>query len=125
MGLCGFLNPKDERFISTVKAIQRELVEKNVVRRYLYDDGLPGVEGGFLLCTAWLIEALALMGRLDEARTMFDAYLCFQGPTGLLPEQWDPQHGIAMGNFPQAYSHIGLINCACTISEGLREGHAG
>jgi len=125
MGLCGFLNPKDDRFSSTVRAIQRELVENNVVRRYLYDDGLPGVEGGFLLCTAWLVEALALMGRLDDARTMFDAYLAFQGPTGLLPEQWDPQHGVAMGNFPQAYSHIGLINCACTISEGLREGHSG
>ncbi|MGH7241982.1 MAG: trehalose-phosphatase [Phycisphaerales bacterium] len=125
MGLCGFIDPKEERFASTVNAIQRELVEGNVVRRYLYDDGLPGVEGGFLLCTAWMIESLALMGRMDEAQTMFGAYTTFQGPTGLLPEQWDPIHKIAMGNFPQAYSHIGLINCACTISDGLREKHAG
>lgn len=125
MGLCGFIDAKDDRFASTVNAIQRDLVEGNVVRRYLYDDGLPGVEGGFLLCTAWMVEALALMGRTESARAMFNSYASFQGPTGLLPEQWDPMHNVAMGNFPQAYSHIGLINCACTISDGLRERHAG
>lgn len=125
MGLTGFLDPSDERFASTVAAIERELVEGNVVWRYHYEDGLPGIEGGFLLCTAWLIECLAIMGRMASARQLFDTYLSFQGPTGLLPEQWDPRHGIAMGNFPQAYSHIGLINCACTISEGLRARHAG
>jgi trehalose-phosphatase len=125
MGLCGFLDPKDDRFVATVHAIQRDLVEGNVVRRYLYDDGLPGIEGGFLLCTAWMVEALALMGRTESARVLFDAYVAFQGPTGLMPEQWDPKHNVAMGNFPQAYSHIGLINCACTISDGLREAHAG
>ncbi|MBS0192381.1 MAG: trehalose-phosphatase [Phycisphaerales bacterium] len=116
MGLCGFLEPKDDRYVSTVLAVQRELQEENVVRRYLYDDGLTGIEGGFLLCTAWMIEALAMTGRVESARAMFEEYLKLQGPTGLMAEQWDPRHGVAMGNFPQAYSHIGLINCACTLS---------
>lgn len=117
MALFGFIDPHDERFIATVSAIQRDLVEGQVVKRYLYDDGLPGVEGGFLLCTAWLIECLALMGKHESARAMFETYLSLQGPTGLMAEQWDPVHGIAMGNFPQAYSHVGLINCACALAQ--------
>lgn len=125
MGLTGFIEPTDERFVATVHAIHRELMEGDVLHRYFYEDGLPGIDGGFLLCTAWLIEAFVLIGRTETAQAMFESYLKLQGPTGLLAEQWDPKHGAAMGNFPQAYSHVGLINCACVISERLGAARSG
>lgn len=125
MGLCGFIDPKDERFASTINAIETDLVEDHIVRRYLYDDGLPGIEGGFLLCTAWMIEALALTGRVESAKAMFEHYASLQGPTGLMAEQWDPRDRIAMGNFPQAYSHVGMINCACALASLSGEMHSG
>jgi GH15 family glucan-1,4-alpha-glucosidase len=81
------------------------------------DDGLPGGEGGFHLCTAWLIEAYLLTGRRDEAEELFGHLAAAAGPTGLLPEEYDPVSERSLGNHPQAYSHIGLIRCAQRLAE--------
>jgi GH15 family glucan-1,4-alpha-glucosidase len=110
--LSGFLPPSDARVAGTVAAVERTLRDGAIVYRYRYDDGLPGREGGFLLCTTWLIEALALVGRLDDARVLYDRYVGLAGPTGLFAEQHDPEREIALGNVPQAYSHAGLIRAA-------------
>lgn len=115
VGLTGFIAPDDPRFAQTVAMVERELLRGPTVYRYRYDDGLPGVEGGFLLCTSWLIEARALLGRIDEARELFDAYTRLAGPTGLLAEEFDPIHKVSLGNHPQAYSHLGLINAALAL----------
>ena len=117
VGLSSLLPPDDQRFISTVEQIQKRLRKGPTVVRYLYDDGLPGAEGGFHLCTAWLIESLALIGRRDEARSMLDEYVRLSGPTGLMSEEFDPESETSLGNFPQAYSHLGLINCAVLLSQ--------
>lgn len=118
IGLTGLLPPDDPRFIGTVEAVSRELRSGDAVYRYRYDDGLPGLEGGFNLCTSWLIESLAVIGRRDEARAMLERYAALAGPTGLMSEQFDPETGLALGNFPQAYSHLGLINAAVRLSGG-------
>jgi trehalose 6-phosphate phosphatase len=114
-GLSGLLAPNDERFAATVAAVERELREGPTVFRYRYDDGLPGIEGGFHLATTWLIESYAIMGRWADARRLFDEYANLVGPLGLLSEEYDPDRRQALGNFPQAYSHIGLINAACRL----------
>ena len=116
IGLSGLLPPDDSRFVSTLKAVESELRDGQTVYRYRHDDGLPGVEGGFLICASWLIEAYALIGQLDDARALFDRYLDLCGPTGLLPEQYDPASERLLGNHPQAYSHLGLINAAIALS---------
>ena len=82
------------------------------VYRYHRDDGLPGAEGGFHLCAAWMIEAYLLTGRRTEAEELFDQLVDAAGPTGLLPEEYDPIAERSLGNHPQAYSHLGLIRCA-------------
>ena len=115
IGLCGLLPPDDARYVKTVRAIERELRNGPVVYRYRLDDGLPGIEGGFLICTAWLIEAYAAIGQVEEARTLFDRYLDLAGATGLLSEQYDPSAEQMLGNHPQAYSHIGLIKAALAL----------
>lgn len=116
IGLSGLLPPDDSRFVSTLKAVESELRDGQTVYRYRHDDGLPGIEGGFLICTSWLIEAYALIGQIDDARALFDRYLDLCGPTGLLPEQYDPTTERLLGNHPQAYSHLGLINAAIALS---------
>ena len=116
IGLSGLVPPTDTRFVSTLKAVESELRDGHTVYRYRHDDGLPGTEGGFLICTSWLIEAYALIGQLDDARALFDRYLDLAGPTGLLPEQYDPATERLLGNHPQAYSHLGLINAALALS---------
>lgn len=118
VGLAGMIAPDDPRFASTVEAVIRELREGDTVYRYHGDDGLPGKEGGFNICTTWLIESLALIGRCDDARQLFDAYCTCAGPTGLLAEEHDPQQNLALGNHPQAYSHLGLINAALRLENG-------
>lgn len=117
VGLCGLVAPDDERFLGTVKAVEEALRVGPTVYRYRYDDGLPGVEGGFHLCTTWLIEAYALIGRMDRARALFDEFVSLAGPTGLLPEEHDPVENRPLGNHPQAYSHLGLINAALRLSD--------
>ncbi len=115
--LVGFLPSYDPRLIATVAAVERQLRDGVVVRRYVHDDGLPGREGGFLLCTTWLIEALARIGRTDDARVLFARYRELAGPTGLFAEQYDPTREVALGNVPQGYSHAGLINAAIATGE--------
>ncbi|MFC4002533.1 trehalose-phosphatase [Prauserella oleivorans] len=117
VGLSGLLDPQDERFQSTVTAIEAELRSGSTVYRYHRDDGLPGGEGGFHLCAAWMIEAYLLTGRRTEAQELFEQLVDAAGPTGLLPEQYDPIAERSLGNHPQAYSHIGLIRCARLLSQ--------
>ncbi len=104
IGLSGLIGSDDSRFIKTIEYIERTLRVGPIVYRYHYDDGLPGVEGGFLLCTAWLIQALAMVGRDDDATELFHQYVTIAGPSGLFAEQYDPKTQNALGNFPQAYS---------------------
>jgi trehalose 6-phosphate phosphatase len=116
LALVGFLPHDDPRIRATVDAVERELRTGEIVYRYRHDDGLPGKEGGFLLCTTWLIEAMSYMGRDADARSLFERYLDLAGPTGLLAEQFDPISERALGNVPQAYSHAGLILAAVTLA---------
>lgn len=112
IGLSGLVAPDDPRFISTVDAIERELRVGPTVFRYRYEDGLPGLEGGFHICTTWLIEAFILVGRIDDAWDLFRQLDNLLGPTGLLAEEYDPVAEIHLGNHPQAYSHLGYIRVA-------------
>lgn len=115
VGLTGIIDPTDERFINTVAAIEHQLRRGRTVYRYLTDDGLAGEEGGWFLCTWWLIESMVMSGRRDDARALFDQMCDCAGHTGLLAEEYDPGTGLALGNFPQAYSHIAVINSALAI----------
>jgi GH15 family glucan-1,4-alpha-glucosidase len=121
--LVGFLPPRDPRVAGTVEAIQRELTRDGLVCRYLTDeaiDGLPAGEGTFLSCSFWLVDNLALLGRWSEARELFLALLELRNDVGLLAEEYDPILRRQLGNFPQAFSHVGLINSAhnLTIAAG-------
>jgi GH15 family glucan-1,4-alpha-glucosidase len=115
IGLSGLLADDDPRFLATVLKVEAELRSGPVVYRYRWDDGLPGREGGFHVCTAWLIEAYLRTGRRSDAEELFDQMLDTAGPTGLLPEQYDPLAERGLGNHPQAYSHLGLIRCALLL----------
>lgn len=115
LGLVGLIDPRDARFVSTVEAIEGELRAGPTVYRYRADDGLPGKEGGFHLLAAWLIEAYLLVGRRDDAAELFERLCELAGPTGLLSEQYDPELCVALGNHPQAYSHLGLIDAALAL----------
>ncbi|MDX2131760.1 MAG: trehalose-phosphatase [Planctomycetota bacterium] len=115
-GLTGLIAPDDERFVSTVRVVERGLRRNDGVMRYVYDDGLPGNEGVFHLCTGWLIEALHAIGERERARSLLDAYAAQAGPLGLYSEERDVRFGVALGNYPQAYSHLALINAACRLS---------
>ncbi len=115
VGLCGLLPADDERFAATVEAVELRLREGPTVYRYRSDDGLPGSEGGFHLCALWLAHAYALVGRQSDAQALFDQVRVLAGPTGLLSEQYDPRAERALGNHPQAYSHLGLIRTALVL----------
>jgi trehalose-phosphatase len=117
VGMSGLIDPTDERFVSTVTAIEHELRSGSTVYRYRREDSLPGNEGGFHLCAAWMIEAYLLIGRRTEAEELFDQLVAATGPTGLLPEEYDPVAERSLGNHPQAYSHLGLIRCARLLSQ--------
>lgn len=116
IGLSGLLPDDDPRFLATVLKVEAELRSGPVVYRYRRDDGLPGLEGGFHICTSWLIEAYLRTGRRPDAEELFEQMLLTAGPTGLLPEQYDPMAERGLGNHPHAYSHLGLINCAVRLS---------
>ena len=88
-------------------ATEAELRSGSTVYRYHHDDGLPGGEGGFHLCAAWLVEAYLLIGRRDDAEALFSQLVAAAGPTGLLSEEYDPVAERSLGNHPQAYSHLG------------------
>ena len=117
----GFLPADDERVVGTVDAIQRELCRDGFVLRYDTadgDDGLPPGEGAFLPCTFWLVDALVLLGRRDEAQAMFDRVAALRNDVGLLSEEYDPVARRLVGNFPQAFSHVGLVNSALNLERG-------
>ncbi|MCA9551697.1 MAG: glycoside hydrolase family 15 protein [Myxococcales bacterium] len=97
---------------ATVMAIERALGRGPVIDRYRMDDGLPGAEGGFILCAFWLVEALWRVGERDAARARFEALRGIAGPLGLYCEEYDPEAGLGLGNFPQAYSQLGLLDAA-------------
>lgn len=111
----GFLPPSDPRFVGTVEAIERELVKDGLVLRYSSQeaqDGLAGDEGAFLPCSFWLADALMLIGRKSRARALFERLLALRNDLGLLAEEYDPRARRFLGNFPQAFSHVALVNTA-------------
>jgi GH15 family glucan-1,4-alpha-glucosidase len=117
--LVGFLPVTDRRVVGTVEAIRRELMQDGFVLRYRTeetDDGLPPGEGAFLACTLWLADNLALMDRTDEARELFERVLAVRNDVGLLAEEYDPVNRRQLGNFPQAFSHVGVINTAANLA---------
>ncbi|MGD8276607.1 MAG: DUF5911 domain-containing protein, partial [Gemmatimonadota bacterium] len=116
VGLSGLLPPDDPRFRGTVDAIEKKLRDGPAVYRYRTDDGLPGFEGAFHLCSGWLIRSYLLLGRLEDARALFDEMVALAGPTGLLSEQYGPHTGRALGNVPQAFSHLTVIDCATALA---------
>ncbi len=128
----GFLPAEDPRAISTVRVIKRELMRDGLVLRYTQPakavsgahaadvDGLPGAEGAFLACSFWLVNALHLIGEYDEAVSIFERLLALRNDLGLLSEEYDPRYGRQVGNTPQAFSHVPLIQAALNL-----ENHAG
>jgi GH15 family glucan-1,4-alpha-glucosidase len=132
--LVGFLPPDDSRVLGTVAAVERELFRDGFIYRYAGDDeqhrvdGLPAGEGAFLPCTFWLVDNFALQGRLDEAEALFDRLLSLRNDLGLLGEEWDPQTRRQLGNFPQAFTHVALVNSAFNLDRqhsGTPEQRAG
>ncbi len=121
MPLVGFLPPDDPRMVGTVETIQRELMHDGLLMRYSSErgvDGLPAGEGAFLACTFWLVDNLALAHRLDEANELFERLLALRNDVGLLAEQYDPIAKRQLGNFPQAFTHVALVNSAHNLSLG-------
>jgi GH15 family glucan-1,4-alpha-glucosidase len=116
----GFLPPTDDRVLRTVDRIQAELGDGPHVYRYRSDDGVGGEEGAFVLCGFWLAEVLAMAGRIDEAQQVFVAHAEASNHLGLLAEEIEPGSKTLLGNFPQAFSHLGLINAAARIDLALR-----
>jgi GH15 family glucan-1,4-alpha-glucosidase len=116
----GFLPPSDERILRTIEWIRDELGQGPHVYRYRSDDGVGGEEGAFALCGFWLAEVLAMAGQVDEAQRVFVAHAEASNHLGLLSEEIEPVTGTLLGNFPQAFSHLGLINAAARIDLALR-----
>jgi trehalose-phosphatase len=119
VGLLGLVPASDARFRATVAAVERDLRHTSTVYRYLCDDGLPGREGGFVLCATWLVEAYARIGRLDDAKVLLGQVVDQAGPTGMLTEQYDPVARRALGNVPQAYSHLGLVRAVLALEQAV------
>jgi GH15 family glucan-1,4-alpha-glucosidase len=117
--LVGFLPADDPRVRGIIEAVQRELMFDGFVIRYPTNpdvDGLPQGEAAFLACTFWLADCLVLLGRQEEAQSLFERLLALRNDVGLLAEEYDPQARRLVGNFPQAFSHVGLINTACKLA---------
>ena len=120
----GFLPGDDPRIVGTVRAVQRELAQGPLVHRYAvageaasFSDGLSGGEGAFLICSFWLVNALARIGDRDAARQNFEELLSLRNDVGLLAEEFDPRSNRLVGNFPQAFSHIGLLSSAHALQQ--------
>jgi GH15 family glucan-1,4-alpha-glucosidase len=123
--LVGFLPATDPRVAGTIDAIQRDLTRDGFVERYAVKetndvDGLPGGEGVFLPCSFWLVDALVLQGRRDEAVALFEKLLALRNDLGLISEEYDPDTKRLLGNFPQAFTHVGLVGSAYNLSEHAR-----
>ena len=121
MPLVGFLPASDARVVSTVEAVQRELMDHGFVLRYRTSDdgavdGLTGREGAFLACSFWLVDCLHMIGREEEAVELFERLIALSNDLGLLSEEYDPLAGRMVGNFPQAFSHVSLINSAFRLT---------
>ncbi len=123
--LMGLLPGDDPRVAGTIDAVKKHLSCGNgLVYRYLNDDGLPGREGAFILCSFWLVKALATAGRIEEAEETFHNVLeAIKGPLGLFSEEIDPESGLLLGNYPQAYSHVGFINAALYLGRMQNKEH--
>ena len=131
--LVGFLPPTDSRVRRTVAAIERHLVSDGLVWRYLPEgtesvDGLPSGEGVFLPCSFWLADNLTLLGRTADAERLFERLLSLRNDVGLLSEEYDPSRRRLVGNFPQAFTHVSLVNTARNLSRAggpaQHRGHA-
>lgn len=118
----GLLPPTDERIQSTIATITSQLSSNGLVYRYRSADGLQGSEVTFALCTFWLVDCLALSGRLDQARELFEHVASFGSPLGLFSEEIDPTTGELLGNFPQGFTHMALINSAVNLAKAERHG---
>jgi GH15 family glucan-1,4-alpha-glucosidase len=121
MPIVGFLPADDPRMLATIDAIDERLTDdRGLVYRYRADDGIDGEEGTFLLCTFWLAQAQAMAGRIERAKATFERAIAQANDVGLLAEEVDPATGELLGNFPQAFSHIGLVNAAAAIADAER-----
>jgi GH15 family glucan-1,4-alpha-glucosidase len=119
----GFLPPDDPRIRGTVEAVERTLVTDGLVRRYNTDhadDGLPAGEGAFLACSFWLVDAYLMLGRRDDALRLFERLLTLRNDVGLLSEEYDPYANRLIGNFPQAFSHLALVNSATNLAHSTK-----
>jgi GH15 family glucan-1,4-alpha-glucosidase len=125
VALVGFLPANDPRVVGTVAAIEAHLLDDGFVRRYGGDslgdvDGLPGDEGAFLPCSFWLADNLLLQGRTAEGRALFERLSGLANDVGLLAEEYDPGRRRLVGNFPQAFTHVALVNTAHNLGTGVR-----
>ncbi|MEO6603316.1 MAG: glycoside hydrolase family 15 protein [Polyangiaceae bacterium] len=123
----GFLPPRDARVLGTIAAVERELMRGGLVRRYRTKDdenadGLSGVEGAFLACSFWLVDAYVLAGQREKGRALFERLLELSNDVGLLSEEYDTAHSRQVGNFPQAFSHVALINSARNLTQAESPG---
>ena len=115
----GFISARDPRMAATIRLTEERLLRHGLVRRYLdVDDGAGGPEGAFLMCSFWLVDALILLGEREKARRYFEALLTCANELGLLSEEFDPESKQMLGNFPQAFSHLGLITSAVNLAGG-------
>ena len=121
----GIVDAHDPRFISTVRAYEQLLTSGGLMQRYRHADDFGATTSAFTICSFWWAEALAMIGRLDDAVRLFDRLVAHANPLGLFSEDIEPETGRLLGNFPQAYTHVGLIHAAITIGELLeaRHGH--
>jgi GH15 family glucan-1,4-alpha-glucosidase len=116
-----FIDPNDQRMISTLNQTVKELSENGFLRRYNADDGLKGEEGAFLICSFWLVSCLTLCGKLEDAERLFDILLSYSNHLRLFSEEIDPKSGEMLGNFPQAFTHMGLITAAVQLTEAIEQ----
>jgi GH15 family glucan-1,4-alpha-glucosidase len=123
LSIVGFLPPDDPRIRATVERIEQQLMVDGLVIRYRTKsrvDGLSGAEGAFLACSFWLVDNFVLLGRLDDAQTLFNKLTSFVNDVGLLSEEYNPNTGRMLGNFPQAFSHVALVNSAIGLNRATQ-----
>jgi GH15 family glucan-1,4-alpha-glucosidase len=123
--LVGFLPPSDPRVLATVEAIERDLAVDGLLQRYNTDDtddGLEGDEGAFLLCSFWLADCLDLVGRRDDAVALYERLLALRNDVGLLAEEYGTTFATQLGNCPQAFSHVAIINTASNLCDDTPAG---
>jgi GH15 family glucan-1,4-alpha-glucosidase len=116
--LTGFIQPDDARAVSTIQAVRTRLGRGDLMYRYRRNDGLAGDEGAFLPCSFWLVEALAMTGRREEAVQLFERLQKLANDVGLYSEEMDPSTGRMLGNFPQALTHLAHIGAALRLHHG-------